>query len=479
MNRRILLVVTVLLIVSSLFSLPINVSIVGSVDNPGVYVFDSNNRLSQAVQFIELSSLQSIGSELQSDKAEMLVDVENNQQLSGSLKADMIAETNMKKIEGLEQARELKSTLGQEEYIIPEISYRKVVLIRNGEEKEINLLNFFLTGSLENNPYLLNEDVIKLFPVERSVQIQGAVNKAGTIEFVEGERLSDAVKYAFGFKLSADISHVLVDRYSEDGSLTKIYVDYTAVKENIDSEQNIKLQHNDKISVFEKTFYIEEKIAEVRGLVKYPGEYAIDDNSTLLDVLTQAGGPLKSADLNFAILIDKNVADTFDPDLERLMSLNMALMSSSEYSYYQSKLREISGKHYVNIKKLWETKDEKYNRPLNNGDIIIIKEAVLTVNISGAVFNAGLQPWEEGKTWEEYVTSAGGLIPSAYESKAKVIRYQSGVWIDLEDDTPIYPGDEVFIPEHKDRTTWDYVVEGLAITAQVMTIILGVHTLTK
>ena len=154
-------------------------------------------------------------------------------------------------------------------------------------------------------------------------------------------------------------------------------------------------------------------------------------------------------------------------------------MSTSEYSYIQTKLREVSGKHYVNIKKLWETKDEKYDRKVKAGDIIYIKEPLLLVNVSGAVQNAGLQPWEEGKTLSYYIQSAGGYIPSAFESKARVIRYDTNVWIRAKEEIVINPGDEIFVPEVKDRTFWDYFTEGLAVTAQVITIVLGVHTLTK
>ena len=204
-----------------------------------------------------------------------------------------------------------------------------------------------------------------------------------------------------------------------------------------------------------------------------------DENSTLLSVLESAGGPQAHADLNFAIMIDKSLFDSYDPDLERLLTSNPALMSIAEYSYYQTKLREISGKHFVNIKQLWETKDAQYDRRVKAGDMIYLKEPFLLVNVSGAVQNAGLQTWEAGKNWKSYVKSAGGFTLNAYESKLRVIRYNTNAWVKVKKDTVINPGDEIFVPELKDKSAWDYIIEGLAVTAQLITIVLGIHTLTK
>jgi len=249
--------------------------------------------------------------------------------------------------------------------------------------------------------------------------------------------------------------------------------------ENLDNSSNIELQHNDVIKVAKKPYLYNKKAVQVIGLVKYPGDYSIDDNSTLLSVLEKAGGPLPNADLNFAMLIDKTTFSSYDPDLERLLSLNITIMSVTEYSYYQTKLREISGKHYIDIGKLWETKDKKYDRPVKDGDIIFIRESQMLVNVSGAVQHAGIQPWNANKTWQDYIEDAGGLIPTAYESKIRIIRYDTNAWVKVKKDTVINPGDEIFIPETRDKTYWDYFSEGLAVTAQIITIVLGVHTLTK
>lgn len=474
-NKLIIILLLLSSLISHLLALPVNISIVGNVDEPGVYVLDSSNRVSQAIQLIELGIAPDSASLLTSNRATQGTGPEIDTSLLDKQK-NALATRNQQK----STLNSLPETEEAELFQAKDISKRRVVLIRNGLSQILNLQAFYLTGDLKNNPYLQNDDIIKLLPMEKSVKITGEINREGNYELSEGEKLADLVNFGQGLTEDADLSNIRIERYNQKtGELSALMVNYEAIMADQNSPENIILSHNDLVKVFPKPYINMRKSVEVKGLVKYPGEYSIDDESTLLSVLESAGGPLDTANLNFAILIDKSLNESYDPDLERLLASNSALMSVSEYSYIQTKLREISGKHYVNIKKLWETKDDQYNRKVKTGDIIYIKEPLLMVNVSGAVQNAGLQPWEEGKKLSHYINSSGGYLHSAFESKVRVIRRDTNVWVKATDKTVINPGDEIFVPEVKDKTLWDYVSEGLAVTAQIITIVLGVHTLTK
>lgn len=477
MKNKIIVICLLFCFYLQITALPINVSIVGNVDYPGVYILDSSSRVSQAIQYIELS--------LTSDPTDM---IKNSPQLSemSELKIDTamleeqkiaLATKNMQKKNSYYAP--LKEDEG-ETFTAKPISKRKVFLIRNKVQQELNLQEFYSNGNAAENPYLQNDDIVKLLPLETSVRLTGEVNREGLYELIEGEKLTDLISFGQGLTKDADLKNILVERYNpETGELQTWKIDYSVINKNFDSEHNLILSHNDEVRVFKRPYLSKKQTVEVKGLVKYPGEYAIDENSTLLSVLESAGGPQAHADLNFAIMIDKSLFDSYDPDLERLLTSNPALMSIAEYSYYQTKLREISGKHFVNIKQLWETKDAQYDRRVKAGDMIYLKEPFLLVNVSGAVQNAGLQTWEAGKNWKSYVKSAGGFTLNAYESKLRVIRYNTNAWVKVKKDTVINPGDEIFVPELKDKSAWDYIIEGLAVTAQLITIVLGIHTLTK
>jgi len=476
MKNKFVIIILLLSFYVQIIALPVSISLVGNVDEPGVYILDSSNRVSQAIQLIELGIAPDSASLLTSNKLSQMTELEIDTSLLEKQKIALATRNKQKYETNLEE----EDATEEEDYKAKDISKRRVILIRDGVAQELNLQAFYLTGDLTNNPYLQNDDIIKLLPIESSVKLTGEVNREGEYELTEGEKLSDLIEFGQGLTQDADLSNIRVERYNQTtGELSALMVNYEAVLANHNSPENIVLSHNDLVKVFAKPYLNKRKSVEVKGLVKYPGEYSIDENSTLLSVLESAGGPLSSADLNFAILIDKSLYESFDPDLERLLATNSPLLSISEYSYIQTKLREISGKHYLNIKELWETKDEKYDRKLKSGDIIYIKEPILLVNVSGAVQNAGLQPWEEGKTLSQYIKSSGGYIPSAFKSKVRVIRYNTNVWVKANNKTVINPGDEIFVPEVQDKTLWDYVSESLSVTAQIITIVLGVHTLTK
>lgn len=460
-----------------IIALPINVSIVGNLDNPGVYILDSSNRISQALQYVELNLI--------TDPTDMIRPPSQLDDMS-ELKIDTSMLEEQKKALATQNMKNKSTYYTQleeedvETFKARPISKRKVILIRNKVQQELNLQDFYVNGNIANNPYLQNDDVVKLLPLATSVRLTGEVNREGLYELIEGEKLTDLIGFGQGLTKDADLQNILVERYDpESGKLQTWSIDYSAISNNYDSADNLTLAHNDEVRVFKKPYLNKKKVVEVSGLVRYPGEYSIDQNSTLLSVLESAGGPLPNADLNFAIMIDKSLFESYNPDLERLLASNPALMTIAEYSYYQTKLREIAGKHFIDIKQLWETKDAQYDRKVQAGDMIYLKEPFLLVNVSGAVQNAGLQAWEEGKSWKEYVDAAGGFALNAYKSKLRVIKYNTNAWAKVKKSTVINPGDEIFVPEFKDKSTWEYITEGLAVTAQVVTVILGIHTITK
>jgi hypothetical protein len=54
MKNKFIITTLLLSLITQILALPVNISIVGNVDEPGVYVLDSSNRVSQAIQMIEL-----------------------------------------------------------------------------------------------------------------------------------------------------------------------------------------------------------------------------------------------------------------------------------------------------------------------------------------------------------------------------------------------------------------------------------------
>ena len=110
--------------------------------------------------------------------------------ISSEYKAEIFRTTPDEKLLGL-----LKSN-------IDNFAKRDIILKRfSGEEIKIDLVKFRATGDFSFNPYLNNDDVI-IFPaldLERNfIDVSGAVNKEVKFQFVDGDKLSDAILFARG-----------------------------------------------------------------------------------------------------------------------------------------------------------------------------------------------------------------------------------------------------------------------------------------
>jgi len=135
-----------------------NVSVVGAVKNPGVYMVLPTSRVSEAIKL-----------------ANTLIDTIN---------VPVHASNNASK--------------------------RNISLKRNNEVVKLDLLRFLVLGEEKSNPYLEDGDIIVVPVVKKQVQIFGAIaNKndeelLNSIELKSGDRVSDIIELLMGILPSAD-----------------------------------------------------------------------------------------------------------------------------------------------------------------------------------------------------------------------------------------------------------------------------------
>ncbi|MCL6098734.1 MAG: SLBB domain-containing protein, partial [Bacteroidetes bacterium] len=192
------------------------------------------------------------------------------------------AESNMRS--GLNQIDMIKKVTAQiEKYAKRDITLKH----RNGETVKIDLLKFHLTGDMSNNPYLMDDDVI-IFPSyddERSVvEISGAVNKPTKFQFVDGDKLSDAILFAGGINPAYDnVTTAEISRLSNDGNKENVI--------NVPIKDDYKLQIGDRIRILFSDNDKKSYKTLVLGEVRTPGYvYITKDNTTIKDVIAKAGG---------------------------------------------------------------------------------------------------------------------------------------------------------------------------------------------
>ncbi len=163
-----------------------------------------------------------------------------------------------------------------------------------------------MTADFNQNPYLLNGDVIILpqLDLDRNfIEVEGAVNKPTQFQFVEGDKLSDAILFARGINSA----------YNFEGKIEIIRLSYDGMNEDIISvslDENPTLQRGDRIKVIADETQKRDFKVLVDGEVNRPGYVFITkDQTTIKEVIEKAGGIKSNADLRNAELVRGYIQD--------------------------------------------------------------------------------------------------------------------------------------------------------------------------
>ncbi|HNZ33254.1 MAG TPA: SLBB domain-containing protein [Candidatus Cloacimonas sp.] len=429
---------------------PINISLTGYVENPGVYQLTPLNRLSDLLMISKSTAVEQAKSEMG-----IVQETVKPAQLLSPPKPE----------------KETKDKMGYEK----NQGLRSIQIIRNGKTETYDLLKFYRMGDINNNPFLKDGDVVYVPAIKNFVSIGGGINLPGELEFVEGDKISTIIELSLGFTFDADISKLQLYRYKENR------IDYDVLNYDLKANPsllNLPLQADDRILISCDSEIRTRQRIKIYGQVKNPGEYVIDTNTTLYEVLQQAGGLTKRGNIKTMVYYNENINVDPDPYFEMLMQRSLNEMTPLEYSYLRTNLQQLKGKYSIDPVKMMDSEGKDSNPTLFDGDIIYIPEKINMVWVSGQVKNPGMIPWMEGKDWSYYIQAAGGYTNNRKTGKDRIIRGTSGNWVKPNKKVAIQPGDTIFIPAQTDRSLWTDVKDIVTLTSSVVTIILGIHALT-
>lgn len=179
---------------------------------------------------------------------------------------------------------------------------------KNGRENQILDVekSVFDTVSIFNGDEVLVDSVLTRF--ENLVEIKGAVYRPGQFSTREKLTLKQLIKKAEGLRGDAFMNRAVIYRTREDYTMDVIPVD---LKKLYQGEQDIEILREDVV-VIPSIFDIrEEYTIQIEGEVRKPGTYPYVNNTTIEDVIIQAGGLMESASyarLEVARRIRNNVA---------------------------------------------------------------------------------------------------------------------------------------------------------------------------
>ena len=332
-----------------------------------------------------------------------------------------------------------------------------------------DLLSFLRFGTFDNNPLLREGDVVLVDRVDETVTISGLVKYPGIYEFVENESVYDLIELAGGLLSKAKKDTIEVVRFYDNGS----YQESDLYSTEMLKQNKVALHNKDHIIVREIPEYYIEHFVKIDGFVKYPGFYKIiKDETTLTDIIKQAGGFLKEASLSEAILTRNIENEEEDPEFERLKLINTADMTKDEYDYFKARSRERSGRVVVDFEKLFIQNDLNENVILKKGDIIEIPEQKNYITMLGQLVNPGNIVYNPSLNVNDYINLAGGFGWRAEEGEVRVIKSKTGEWIYADQVKKLSPGDAIWVPEEPPPVNfWELFTTTLQVLGQVAAII--------
>ena len=268
----------------------------------------------------------------------------------------------------------------------------------NGQIKEYDLFNARRLGDLSQDPYLRPGDIITFNRVSRIVTINGAVERAGVYQLLEGENLKELIEfYAGGFTPAADNTRMEMVRTVNSVDIAGDRIFLTEA----DLVNSYKLENNDVITVpvitrLQPIFFVEGAIAATTGAAQAPSASS-------------------------RLVIPFNKGETFASVVRRNSNWFTAVSDTQNAYIIRNDERIL-----INLYPVLYDASYRDEVLVEENDILIIPFRQYFITVAGAVVAPGRYPYIPDRGWEYYIALAGGFIPERNSNQAITITDLSG-----------------------------------------------------
>ena len=351
---------------------------------------------------------------------------------------------------------------------IKELSSRRIILTRNGKDYNIDLDQYFIMGNLSQNPYLMQNDIVKFHYKDRYISIFGGIVNEGQIEYIDGDNLKTIIDLAGGFSSDSDTGYVEITRFINRNDIERFTIN------NYSRHNSTKIEEFDHIYVRKIQNYKSQELITVEGEIQYPGVYSISDGSnTVGNLIEKCGGVTFMGDKNSIIINNTLIEQNPDSELRRILQIPVENRNNTEISYV--KARNSITKGLIRSNNI-EFTNSIYNFLLSPGDHIIIPKKIDYVEVIGAIKHPGRYPFLMDYNPDDYITLSGGLTKNSTRKKY-IIKYSTGQKLPFNNKLKIERGDIIFISEKIDYNSWDRFKEWMAIISQISTTIIVIQNI--
>jgi protein involved in polysaccharide export with SLBB domain len=287
----------------------------------------------------------------------------------------------------------------------PNGSLRRVEIRRAGKVVDVlDIYDYVVRGDATHDPRLESGDVVFVPTRGPSVRVVGEIIRPGTYELRAGESLADVVRSAGGYRPTAVLSRVQIERIvpareRRDDGAARVVLDVSTTSRSATGDGGgapdtvqVALEDGDLVRVFAIPDRVRNRIT-IAGNVWQPGSQGYTTNLRLSDAIARAGGLRADAYLG-QVLITRTM-----PDSSRVQ-LRAALRADGTSA------------------------DDVALAPDDEIRVFSVTDfrAKRQVAITGAVKQSGRVSYREGMTLRDLVLLAGGLDQSAYLGEAEIAR---------------------------------------------------------
>jgi protein involved in polysaccharide export with SLBB domain len=319
----------------------------------------------------------------------------------------------------------------------------------------------------QNDVALKENDVVliqSIFDLRENftVRVIGPVQNPGQFEFVDGMTLEDIIFQSGGFKRSAAPYRIEVARRvrsldqsqnEQSNQVAKIF--QFNVDENLtldEEDADFTLQPFDNVYIRELPNYSKQQDIKVVGEVQYPGTYSLQyKTERISDIIERSGGLTGEAYIQGATLFRKR---EFLQQEAQQQAANIEGLSEQQQ---QEQLTSTpTSKIGIELDKVLNNPGSKYDLILEKGDSLFVPTLLQTVTVTGGVFYPTSIRYERGKSYEDYITAAGGFTSLAKTKRSYVIYANGDVdrvkrFLFFKNYPDVRPGATLVVPEKTEQ----------------------------
>ncbi|MCU0372625.1 MAG: SLBB domain-containing protein [Ignavibacteria bacterium] len=363
--------------------------------------------------------------------------------------------------------------ISRDDFFKSDISLRNIKIERkDGSVLEVDLYKYFMTNDDKYNPYLREEDILKV-PygqlIKNYVSVEGAVQLAGTYEYNVNDNLETVIGLARGFDSDAEPDSITVFRIDPESKK------YTVINIAYGDNKNFKINVFDRVFVKYKTNYLKNVSVTILGEVVRPGIYPVTfKNTTLKEVIEMAGGFKPTAYLPLCVVFRRYDEEYSKKDSNEIfinMRANDLIINEKDKLAFERDVLSKRNRVVVDFEKLFKYNDTTQNIILDDKDVIYINDDKKVVYVYGQVGFEGFVPYVPGKDYEYYIEKAGGYSLAADEGNTRIIKFNSRGWY-KPDDIQILSGDFVYVPKKSPvefKETFAIIAATVAIVTSLIT----------